>query len=248
MILINLIFSFISGMLVLFMSLIFVLIDWWLLFIPRNKRYLVARKFLVVPWTIIANNFLFCMRLKVLGKEHLSKEKNSLFICNHQSWADIPAFLRYTPSTALSKSEVRRIPVVGILTIYAGGIFFDRDDKKSRIGIIKEVMEFLKQGYSMCYYPEGTRSVDGELLEPNLTLVKLAYKLKVPVIPSAIEGSRNVIQRGRIYYKFFQRVILKYSEPLYPTDFSSEEEFANACWSKVVDIHKEIKRDYFQSN
>ncbi|HQB62536.1 MAG TPA: hypothetical protein PK899_12865, partial [Spirochaetota bacterium] len=70
-------------MLVLFMSLIFVLIDWWLLFIPRNKRYLVARKFLVVPWTIIANNFLFCMRLKVLGKEHLSKEKNSLFICNH---------------------------------------------------------------------------------------------------------------------------------------------------------------------
>lgn len=241
----NLFFSFISGMCVLIMSLFFVIIDWWLLLVPRNKRYLVARKVLIIPWTIIANNFLFCMRLKVLGKEHANKLKNSLIICNHQSWADIPAFLRFTPSTALSKAEVKKIPLVGILTIYAGGIFFDRDDKKSRLGIIKEVMEFLKQGYSMCYYPEGTRSLDGELLEPNLTLVKLAYKLKVPVIPSAIEGSKNVIKKGRIYYKFFQKVVLKYVEPLYPADYKSDEEFANACWNKVIDTHNEIKAEYF---
>ncbi|OHD18034.1 MAG: hypothetical protein A2086_15880 [Spirochaetes bacterium GWD1_27_9] len=230
--------------LVSIVSVFFIITEWWLLFIPRYKRYKMSDPFLIIPWTIVLNT-LTGLRVKVLNKQYVDKKRTTLYICNHQSWIDIPTLLSSTHASALSKKEVKYIPFIGILTIYGGAFFFDRDEKKSRLGIIKEVIDMLKKGYSLCVFPEGTRSFDGNLLEPNITLIKLCYKLNVCVVPAAIEGSRNALQKGNYYMKFFQKVVLKYAEPLYPKDFKNDEEFAKACWGKVTETHTEIKTTYF---
>ncbi|HOJ63046.1 MAG TPA: lysophospholipid acyltransferase family protein [Spirochaetota bacterium] len=245
MIIINLIFSFFAGIFTLILSLIFFLLTWWLIFIPRNKRAGVARYVLINPWTFIFNYFILFIRLKTIGKENVDTKRVTLYICNHQSWADIPVVVPKTKATALSKKEVVAIPLVGFLTVLAGGIFFDRDEQSSRMAIIKDLIDFFKNGYSLCYFPEGTRSKDGALLEPNLALVKLAFKLKIAVVPIAVEGTKNVIQKGRIYYKFFQRVVLKFGKPVLPENFKNDTEFATYCWEMVKNIHTEIKEKYF---
>lgn len=245
MVVINLILSFFSGILTLILSLIFLLLTWWLIFIPRNKRESVARYILIKPWTFIFNHFFLFIRLKVIGKENVNPKRVTLYICNHQSWADIPVVIPKTKASALSKKEVVAIPLVGFLTVLAGGIFFDRDEQSSRMAIIKELIEFFKGGNSLCYFPEGTRSKDGTLLEPNLALVKLAFRLKISVVPIAVEGTKNVIQKGRIYYKFFQKVVLQFGQPVSPENFNNDTSFANYCWDKVKEIHSEIKNKYF---
>ena len=245
MIIINLIFSFFAGIFTLILSLFFLLISWWLIFVPRNKREKIARYVLIQPWTFIFNHFIMLIRLKVIGKENVKTNRATLYICNHQSWADIPVVVPKTKAAALSKKEVVAIPLVGFLTVLAGGIFFDREEQSSRMAIVKELIEFFKNGYSLCYFPEGTRSKDGNLLEPNLALVKLAFKLKIPVVPIAVEGTRNVIQKGRIYYKFFQKVVLKFGEPILPENFKTDIEFSNYAWEMVKKIHTEIKNNYF---
>ena len=197
--------------LVSIVSVFFIITEWWLLFIPRYKRYKMSDPFLIIPWTIVLNT-LTGLRVKVLNKQYVDKKRTTLYICNHQSWIDIPTLLSSTHASALSK---------------------------------KEVIDMLKKGYSLCVFPEGTRSFDGNLLEPNITLIKLCYKLNVCVVPAAIEGSRNALQKGNYYMKFFQKVVLKYAEPLYPKDFKNDEEFAKACWGKVTETHTEIKTTYF---
>lgn len=225
-------------------SLFFIIVDWWLLLFPVDRRYYVADRFLIIPWTVIVNNLLG-IRLKLIGKENIDKKRTTLYICNHQSWVDIPTFLRYSHAPTVAKKEVKNIPFIGVLIQYAGSLFLDRNDKGGgRLGIVKDVIKILKRGDSFCVFPEGTRSKTGDLLEPNLTLIKLCYKLDVPVVAAAIEGSRNVLEKGNWYVKLFQKVIIKYNPPVYPKDYQNEEEFAKACWLEVESTYSEIKGIY----
>ena len=125
-------------------------------------------------------------------------------------------------------------------------MFFDRNDRNGRLSVVRDTMKILKRGDSFCLFPEGTRSKNGELLEPNLAILKVCYKLGVPVVPSAIEGTRNILERGNYYINLFKKVVLKYNPPLYPKDYKNDEEFANACWDVVKESHNEIKA-YFNT-
>ena len=152
--------------------------------------------------------------------------------------------MRYCHAPTVAKKEVKNIPFIGLLIIYAGGLFLDRNDKRSGLTIIKDTMKILKRGDSFCVFPEGTRSKTGDLLEPNLTLIKVCYKLNIPVVPTAIEGSKNVLEKGNYYVKMFQKIIIKYNQPIYPKDFQDEETFAKICWGKVESSYLEIKEMY----
>jgi len=76
-------------------------------------------------------------------------------------------------------------------------------------------------------------------------LIKLCYKLNVPVVSCSIEGTYDILPKKRYYVKFLQKVILQYNAPLYPKDFENEEFFADACWAKLVESHNEILKNYF---
>ena len=216
-----------------------ILLLWWLLFIPKHKRYPIAHIFLISPWSL-GFFLLYFIKINVIGKEHIDKKRTTLYICNHQSWVDIPILLMSNNATILAKKEVERIPFIGLLIQYSGTLTFKRDEKNSRLGIVKEVITLFKGGYSFCIFPEGTRTRAGELQEPNLTLIKLCYKLNIPVVSSAISGTYNMLPRGRYYLGFFKGITLKYAEPTEPKDFENEDDFANACWAKVTNTYNEL--------
>ena len=246
MIVFDFILSGIASILILLISVFFLIIDCWLLLIPIKKRQKVAQNVLITPWCFIVSRLVFFIRLKVYGKEFCDKNRTTLYICNHQSWADILTFTAITPAAGLSKWQVRHIPMIGILSMMAGAIFFEREDTKSRLGVVKKIMKSFKDELSISYFPEGTRSRDGRLLRANLNLIKLAYKMHIPVVPATIEGSKDVIMRGRKYFRFFRKVVIKYSEPMLAENFANEDDFAQACWQKVVDSHNEILQNDFK--
>ena len=237
----DIIWSVIAAVEIMLLSIIFVIIDFWLIFVPIKYRNKVARYVLIVPWCWTINTLIYFIRLKVIGKEYLDRNRTTIYICNHQSWIDASTFGHITPASSLAKSQVKNIPLVGLLVIYAGGILFDRETQSSRLGIVKLMMKTLKDGISICFFPEGTRSRDGNLLRPNLSLIKLAYKMKIPVVPAALNGTRDVVQKGRPYFRFFRKVVIKYNPPMNPADFADEDSFAAACWGKVEETYKEIQ-------
>lgn len=242
MIFIYSIYSIFVALSTLLFSLIFVILGWWFLFIPRNKRLGFFNYVVAYPWIFFVLRLLLWVRLKIIGRENVDPKRTTLYICNHQSWFDIPVVFRYTTKALfVSKKQVRRLPLVGVLIIYSGrALIFDRSDIKARLSIIKKLMGAFKQGNSIILFPEGTRSRDGKLLRPNKAILKLCYKLNIPVVPLAIEGTRNMLPRNRFYLKFFQKVIVEYNQPIYKDKYSTDEEFANACWDKVKETHQKI--------
>ena len=227
------------------MSLIYVVTCFFFLLLPKYKRYRLFDFLVVNLWTFVFNELLLFMRIKVIGKENVDQKRTTLYICNHQSWVDIPTAIKYTHTITLSKKQVRRLPLVGVLIIYAGPIIVDRDDKSSRLGSLKEIIHCLKNGYSINMFPEGTRSRDGKLITPNKAVIKLCYKLNIPVVSTALEGTRDILPKNRIYLKPFQRVVIKFNDPIYPKDFNNDDEFADACWGKVKESHNGILKEYF---
>lgn len=214
---------------------------------PKFKRFKLFYYIVQLPWIFFVIRGLLATRLKVIGKENVKTKRATLYICNHQSWLDVPILITYTKSVGISKKEVKYLPILGVLIMYAGPIFVDRLDKSSRIAILKEIVSAFKKGFSLTLYPEGTRSRDGRILKANTAVIKMCYKLNVPVVPAAIEGTIDILPRNRNYLKFFQKVVLKFSSPVYPENFDNEEEFARHCWNMVISNHKEILKEYFPS-
>jgi 1-acyl-sn-glycerol-3-phosphate acyltransferase len=239
---INFIFSVIVGILILLGSLILGILNFWILFLPWYKRYKIADKTFITPYSNFVNNCFLFIRLKIIGRENVVKNRPTLYICNHQSWMDIQIFVKHSHATAIAKNEVLSIPFVGFLCLLAGSLFFDSKNNNAKIVIVKKAMQVFKHKCSLCLFPEGTRSKNGNLLKPNLSIIKLCYKQNIPVVPAALEGTRNVMTRGSVLFKFFQKVILKYNPPLLPENFPDEETFARACWQKVIDTHDEISK------
>ncbi|KJU82699.1 Long-chain-fatty-acid--CoA ligase [Candidatus Magnetobacterium bavaricum] len=77
----------------------------------------------------------------------------------------------------------------------------------------------LREGYSMCIFPEGGRSLDGSLLPLKKGVGILAIQCGVPLIPLRIGGTYEALPRGT-YLPRKSKVTLKIGEPLYPTDFT----------------------------
>ena len=79
----------------------------------------------------------------------------------------------------------------------------------------------------------------------NTAIIKLCYKLNIPIVTAAVEGTRDILPRYGKYFKFLQKVVLKFNHPLYPKDFINEDDYAFACWEKVKSTHNDILKEFF---
>ena len=61
--------------------------------------------------------------------------------------------------------------------------------------------ESLHQGYHLLIFPEGTRSVTGELLEFKPTLGYLALQNGVDILPMYLEGTYDALPKGSVFPK-----------------------------------------------
>lgn len=75
----------------------------------------------------------------------------------------------------------------------------------------------LRNGKSLLIFPEGGRSIDGELMEFKKGVGILSRELDIPVVPACIEGAFEALPRGSAWPKF-TGITVKFGKPLYPSD------------------------------
>jgi long-chain acyl-CoA synthetase len=102
----------------------------------------------------------------------------------------------------------------------------------------------LKNGKSLLIFPEGSRSSDGEIMEFKKGVGILALEFNVPLIPTYIKGSFEVLARGTLRPRFKEIKII-FGNPIYPSalDFSKKptgideyQFFVNELREKVKDL------------
>jgi 1-acyl-sn-glycerol-3-phosphate acyltransferase len=103
------------------------------------------------------------------------------------------------PASYLAKSELFEVPVFGAVIPKLNA--FPVRQGAGDIGAVRETIKRLKEGRVLTVFPEGARSLSGEL-EPLLGgFTLIVRKAGVPIIPVGIEGSFQAWPRGAAMFK-----------------------------------------------
>jgi 1-acyl-sn-glycerol-3-phosphate acyltransferase len=162
-------------------------------------------------------------RVKVSGEENIP-EGNCLFVANHQSDLDIPLMAAYIdkPMGFIAKKELLKVPVVSYWMKEMHCIFMDRDNIRESVKSINEGIDYLKNGFSMVIFPEGTRSKEIKMNEFKKGSMKLGIKADVPIVPVAINGTYKMWEENNKVRP--ADVTMKILKPVYAKDLPKEEQ------------------------
>lgn len=141
--------------------------------------------------------------IKVTGEEYIPVKGSVLFVCNHQGNFDIPILLGYInkPKAFISKIEVKRFPIIGQWMEVMKCVFMNRKNLKQSLRAINQGTKYLKEGYSLVIFPEGTRSKSDKINEFKPGSLKLATKSGVPIVPVTIKGSYKIMEQNGFLIK-----------------------------------------------
>jgi 1-acyl-sn-glycerol-3-phosphate acyltransferase len=174
-----------------------------------------------------------------------------IFIANHQSYIDIPLIVTMYQVPPIMKKEVLYIPFVGQLGWICGAMPVSRSNMGSKRKVFDQTKKrILQDKIGIQVYPEGTRSKNAEpqpFEKIKKALLVLAYNEKIPVTPTSIYGTRGVLSE----YGFFntkRHVGIIVHEELRPENYKDSDEFARACWKKVVEGFTELSQKIAHQN
>lgn len=143
------------------------------------------------------------VRVDVEGKEALNPDANYIFVSNHQSYFDIPVLMKAIPNNVrfIYRNNLTRIPILGWGMYLGGYIPISRENVREAMKSLKAASKKIQNGISVVIFPEGTRSHDGKLGEFKRGMFVLAEEAKVPLVPTSIIGSINIMPRNKFKIK-----------------------------------------------
>lgn len=165
--------------------------------------------------------------ITIIGHENVPKDQAVLYIGNHRSFFDILLTYVHCPDLTgyVAKKEMEPIPLLSIWMRYLHCLFLDRKDIKEGMKTILTAIEKVKNGISICIFPEGTRNKGNnelELLPFHEGSFKIATKSGCPIIPMAISNSAEIFENHFPKIKPC-KVVVEYGKPIYPEQLSKED-------------------------
>ncbi len=147
--------------------------------------------------------FFSFVKLDTLGLENIEEKKSYVIIANHLSVFDI--FVMYsfieTDFIILIKKEIRKIPIFGFICDRFGHIYINREGGKEAVISFNRGKVGIKEGRSIFFFPEGTRSKNGKIGNFKIGAFKMAVETGLPILPITIYGTQNILKSGSFRIK-----------------------------------------------
>lgn len=184
-----------------------------------------------------------------LGEENIPKDTAVLYVGNHRSYFDIVlTYVRVPRITGyVSKLEMEKWPLLSIWMKYLHCLFLDRDNIKEGLKTILKGVEKVKNGISICIFPEGTRNKVADTFLPfHEGSFKIAEKGGVPVVPMTIVNSAAVFEDHFPKIKK-ATVVIEYGKPIYLNELDKEtrKKLGTYVCDIISDTYFKNKKEYF---
>lgn len=203
------------------------------------KLYSLAPRILqFIAWWPTYYWFKFFYGFEARGRKNLKGLKQAIFACNHSSELDTimltaaaTPFGPFAPMFYVSRERKFyqedhfgwRKHLYGETFFAMWGAFKAYSGLKDYEKTLRNHIELLEDGYSLCIFPEGRMTRDGNLQEGHGGVSFLSYRTGVHIVPVRIRGtyrfSFTPLFSGR------QKVIVTFGEPMMlapDRDFSVE--------------------------
>ncbi len=138
-------------------------------------------------------------RVRVHGIDNVDWSQPHVLVANHVASFEILAIAASLPADYrfVAKKELERIPFFGRAWKTAGHISIDRQNRQKAMESLRLAADLIRRdGGTVIIFPEGTRSPDGELQPFKKGAFQLAVEAGVPIIPTIVEGSVEILGKG----------------------------------------------------
>ena len=163
--------------------------------------------------------------ITVKGHENVPADTAVLYIGNHRSFFDILLTYVLCPNVTgyVAKKEMESIPLLSIWMRYLHCLFLDRKNIKEGMKTILLAIEEMKNGISICIFPEGTRNNGEELsmLPFRDGALKIAEKTGCAIIPISMNNTADIFEAHFPRVKKVH-VVIEYGKPIYPKELDKE--------------------------
>jgi 1-acyl-sn-glycerol-3-phosphate acyltransferase len=146
------------------------------------------------------------LKVEVDGSLDLPAQQGYLIASNHLGYIDGIVLAGLFPIIFVTKSEVRRWPLIGQWTALVGTIYVERNRKNKIPLFVEETADKLKLGVNVLIFPEGTSTAGEKILPFQSAHFAAPLKAGAPIVPvtiryRAVDGEPISAQsRDRVYW------------------------------------------------
>jgi len=155
---------------------------------------------------LIYNGRRFCrifmkfFNVKLICKNPISKNENSLLIGNHVGFIDILCLQSIEPAVFITSLEMKRTPGLGQICEIGGCTYVNRKNRMKIQDELQNVVNVLKAGFRVVLYAESVASNGEQVLPFKKTLMMSAAIAQVPIRPFVFNFVK--INNKPIQYKY----------------------------------------------
>lgn len=136
-------------------------------------------------------------RLRRTGLHNVPPTGPVILIANHQSFLDPPAVgvcVSRRASFYVARSTLFKFKPFGKLIATLNSIPLKQGEPD--VKAMRAVLERLKRGGAVVLFPEGSRSLDGQMEQFQSGIAVIIKRAKCPVLPVGLDGMRDAFPRG----------------------------------------------------
>lgn len=180
-------------------------------------------------------------KMNIEGLEHFDTTKPTIFISNHQSFLDIPfAFQLPWKMKWVVKHSMTFIPVMGWMVKLTGQLTINRSNKTALKKLSKLVAP-IKDLVPVMIFPEGTRSLNGEIKSFKNGAFLLALEHGFIIQPIVIDGAHAALASGSKLFNPRASFKMRVLNPIDPKNFDSMAALRDYSREIIVKAREELK-------
>ena len=175
-----------------------------------------------------------CTSTKVHGIENIPKQGPALFVANHFGDADLVIGLVVASVSVdtFIKAEIYNIPILGKLLDAYGVIWIHRGQPDRRA--LRAAFQGFEEGRVITITPEGRESLTGGLEEGTGGAAYLAYKAKVPILPTSFVGTENARIFGSLKRFRRSKVTVRIGELFWLDEYPNRKQAINQGTQQIM--------------
>lgn len=195
------------------------------------------------------------VQVEAAGEENVPTDRPVLYVGNHRSYFDVVITYARCPGLTgyVAKDSLLKVPFLRTWMKKLYCLFLDRSDIKQGLKTILAGIDQIKNGISMCIFPEGTRStseLETDMLPFKEGSMKMAEKTGCPIIPMAMVHTADIFEK-HLPSIHSTRVKLIYGKPIYPNELEKEQKKHLGAYTQSIIqemLEKEMKMDFARQN
>jgi len=174
---------------------------------------------------------------RIYGAENIPQDGPLVIVSNHASNFDPPIVSSCVrrPVSYMAKEELFKVPVLKQAIQLYGAYPVSRGSADRNA--IRQALEYLKEGWAVGIFLQGTRTKDGRITDPKKGAALIAAKAQAPLIPVCLWGTQDIEQKGSTIPQRVP-VTVRIGELISPPTSTAKEDLEAVTQKCAVEINK----------